>query len=111
MIFPAVDKHGGGGLLRGGRDDPLAPGGVLWFALTLHGLNINVSIDRVIMPSVNALGGRGSAVRLHNRRSLMSGHVPLVTQRREVYLPAVGPGISGSQEQLPCRFMMSVLSV
>lgn len=64
--------------------------GSLWFALTLHGLNINVSINQVIMPLVNALGGHGSAARLHNRRSFMSGHVPLVTRRREVYLPEVG---------------------
>lgn len=110
MIFPVVDKHQGGDLL-GWRDDPLAPDGVLWFALTLHGLNINVSINQVILPLVNALGGHGSAARLHNRRSLMSGHVPLVTQRREVYLPAVSPGVSGPQEQLPCWFMMSVLVV
>lgn len=85
--------------------------GSLWFALTLHGLNINVSINQVIMPLVNALGGHGSAARLHNRRSFMSGHVPLVTRRREVYLPEVDAEASGSQEQLPCWFMMSILIV
>lgn len=33
----------------------------MWFALTLHGLNIKVSIDQVLVPLVIALGGYGSA--------------------------------------------------
>lgn len=55
----------------------LLPGGVLWFALTLHGLNINVSINQMIRAlSEPPRVGIGSAARLHNRRSFMSGHVP-----------------------------------
>lgn len=72
----------------------LLPGGVLRFALTLHGLNINVSINQVIC----ALSERTPRVGMAALPDYTIGDpscramFPLVTRRREVYLPAVGPG-------------------
>lgn len=58
MIFLIADRHH---VVIGRRYGPLIQGGALWFSLTLHEININVSFDQAISHLVCGLQGDGNA--------------------------------------------------
>ena len=88
MICPIVDKHQG---LRDVRSTGSGWGPVFPAALTLHEINIKVSINQVILPLVREL--RASECCPIHSRSPSCGTCPLVAQRHEVYLSEAKPGI------------------